>query len=257
MNKKGFSLIELSMVLIIISLLIYGVLGAQSLIENAKIRGLANEFSQLRQQIHSFYALKGRMPGDLNNDGLFGQSGCGSSIVVETYTSNDFPAPYDGSDDAYGIPTAITAPFVELYLEKISSFKPKKVSYGLTQWRDTARDGGLPISKIIRNYVYMPVYRNDACTSAITQKNDELHYLHNFRDGIYFDFQYWINGKYMRAKIAEKVDKKLDDGKYNAGIIRGHCQATGQTNGKVAYQASEESGSAGGCRWLSIFMGIN
>ena len=104
----------------------------------------------------------------------------------------------------------------------------------------------------------MPIYRNDACTSIITQKNDELHYLHNFRDGIYFDFQYWINGEYMRGKIAEKVDKKLDDGKYNAGIIRGHCQATGQTNnGKVTYQASEESGSAGGCRWLSIFMGIN
>ena len=48
-NNKAFSLIELSIVLIIIGLLIAGIIGGKSLIESAKIRNVVNEFNNLEK----------------------------------------------------------------------------------------------------------------------------------------------------------------------------------------------------------------
>ena len=48
-NNKAFSLIELSIVLIIISLLVAGITGGKSLIESAKIRNIINGFNNLEK----------------------------------------------------------------------------------------------------------------------------------------------------------------------------------------------------------------
>ena len=45
MNNKAFSLIELSIVLIIIGLLVAGITSGQSLIESAKVRKVINEIN--------------------------------------------------------------------------------------------------------------------------------------------------------------------------------------------------------------------
>ena len=46
-NNKAFSLIELSIVLMISGLLVGGITGGKSLIESAKIRNVINEFNNL------------------------------------------------------------------------------------------------------------------------------------------------------------------------------------------------------------------
>ena len=48
-NNKAFSLIELSIVLIIIGLLVAGITGEKSLIESAKIRNIINGFNNLEK----------------------------------------------------------------------------------------------------------------------------------------------------------------------------------------------------------------
>lgn len=72
-SKYGFSLIELSIVLIIIGLLVAGITGGASLIESAKIRNFINEITGYNQAVSIFYAAKGRLPGDANNDRIFGE----------------------------------------------------------------------------------------------------------------------------------------------------------------------------------------
>ena len=48
-NNKAFSLIELSIVFIIIGLLVAGITGGKSVIESAKIRNVVNEFNNLEK----------------------------------------------------------------------------------------------------------------------------------------------------------------------------------------------------------------
>ena len=87
-SNKAFSLIELSIVLIIIGLLVAGITGGKSLIESARIRTLINEFRYYEQSLYSFKIIKNRLPGDFNGSGKIGR---GSGQV---YNKNSFPSPY-------------------------------------------------------------------------------------------------------------------------------------------------------------------
>lgn len=53
-NKKGFSLVELSIVLIIVALLVSGVVGGRSLINNSKINLINSEYTTLKIAIRSY-----------------------------------------------------------------------------------------------------------------------------------------------------------------------------------------------------------
>lgn len=57
-NILGFSLIELSIVLIIIGLLVAGITGGASLIESAKIRNFITTTREWQNHVYTFYSLK-------------------------------------------------------------------------------------------------------------------------------------------------------------------------------------------------------
>jgi len=63
-KRKAFSLIELSIVLIIIGLLIAGVTGGASLIKNAELRNVINEARGYQTVVNSFYSRFNALPGD-------------------------------------------------------------------------------------------------------------------------------------------------------------------------------------------------
>lgn len=68
MNKQtGFTLIEISIVLVIIGLLLGGVLKGQELIENAKIKRMNNDFSGIASATYSYLDRYSAIPGDDKN----------------------------------------------------------------------------------------------------------------------------------------------------------------------------------------------
>jgi prepilin-type N-terminal cleavage/methylation domain-containing protein len=63
-NQKGFTLIEIAIVLVIIGLLIGGVLKGQSMIQNAKVKRLVNDMQGMQTAVLSFQDRFGQLPGD-------------------------------------------------------------------------------------------------------------------------------------------------------------------------------------------------
>lgn len=65
--RYGFSLVELSIVLVILGLLVGGVLTGQSLIRAAELRSVSTEFSKYQAAVNTFRDKYFQLPGDMNN----------------------------------------------------------------------------------------------------------------------------------------------------------------------------------------------
>ncbi len=63
-SQKGFTLIEIAIVLVIIGLLLGGVLQGQQLIENSRVRSAVNDFNGTAVAAFSYVDRYGRFPGD-------------------------------------------------------------------------------------------------------------------------------------------------------------------------------------------------
>ncbi len=63
-NQRGFTLIELSIVLVIIGIILAAVLKGQDLIDNAKAKKVASLINQWQVPMMGYYDRKGYLPGD-------------------------------------------------------------------------------------------------------------------------------------------------------------------------------------------------
>lgn len=66
-NQKGFTLIELAIVLVIIGLLLGGVLKGQELINSAKVKNMATDFKNIQVYIYGYQDKFRALPGDDKN----------------------------------------------------------------------------------------------------------------------------------------------------------------------------------------------
>lgn len=83
-KKSAFSLVELSIVLVILGLLVGGVLSGQSLIRAAELRSVPTEYSKYMAAARTFQDKYFALPGDMANATAFWGigSGCTTSVGV-------------------------------------------------------------------------------------------------------------------------------------------------------------------------------
>ncbi|MFM9889256.1 MAG: type II secretion system protein [Rickettsiales bacterium] len=88
--KLGFSLVELSIVLVILGLLTGGILAGQSLIRAAELRAVSTEFSRFYTASQTFRDKYFAIPGDMTNATAFwGKStACGGASAAGTCDGN-------------------------------------------------------------------------------------------------------------------------------------------------------------------------
>jgi prepilin-type N-terminal cleavage/methylation domain-containing protein len=69
-QQRGFTLVELSIVLVVVGLLFAAVVKGQEVVDSAKAQKLINDIKSTEAMIQKYVQLKARMPGDCNADGV-------------------------------------------------------------------------------------------------------------------------------------------------------------------------------------------
>ena len=91
-KTRGFTLVELAIVLVIIGIILGAILKGQELINNAKVKRLQNDLRGLEAAIWTFYDRTGRLPGDCNGDGIIGMPlGAGTTGAGLGFSSTPDP----------------------------------------------------------------------------------------------------------------------------------------------------------------------
>lgn len=96
-TQRGFSLVELSIVLVILGLLTGGVLGGRSLIKAAELRAVTTELQGWQTAVNTFRSKYMAVPGDMRNAAQFwpGLTNNGNGDGVITFSSYGMAPPHE------------------------------------------------------------------------------------------------------------------------------------------------------------------
>lgn len=87
-NNKGFTLVEMAIVLVIIGLLLGGVLKGQELIDNSKAKRLAGDMNSISVAYNGYLDRYGRIPGDDGPIGTLTARGANWTAVTAAGNAN-------------------------------------------------------------------------------------------------------------------------------------------------------------------------
>lgn len=132
--QKGFTLVELAIVLVIIGLIVSGVLVGQDLIKAAELRATTRQLTDFQVGVNTFIGKYGSIPGDIQGD-KYGLDGLAASIDGTT-----------GDGDGNGIITETNATTVLTMTGEMSTF-----------WSNLTTDG----KELIKG-----AYNGDNCTTS-------------------------------------------------------------------------------------------
>lgn len=223
-----------------------GIIGGVSLVQTAKARALLSEVRNYQQAVYSFETIMGRLPGDLKDNGEMGR------FSGNSCSAGDLSAPYDGSNATYGIPKEISAPFVELFLQKIIHFQPKHTSDSYlekTPENAVAEDEMVPYSQIFTGvFVYFESAFNFAENLDFSRPTTitSTYFKYNLPAANFVSFRNNISSS-LPPKILKYVDNKIDDGAYNTGNTRGYCDCVNSA-GTCDYDFSFDNNK--GCNYF-------
>lgn len=260
-NSKifGFSLVEISIVLVILGLLTGGIIGGQSLIRAAELRSVTNELSTLDTAMKTFRDKYFSVPGDMREATRFWFYTGSSTPECVTYSaaSTGNPGTCDGDGDGViEMAAASTNPghsgedfqvwrhlqLAGLISGQNSGVHPSGGPYNV---------GGLTLDK---NFTY-PSKLNGAHWTAV---GDFTKFApSNFptipaRTNMYFLYGNGYLGAVMTQAEAWNIDTKFDDGRPMAGRMVASAQSWGGMSGcidgfPIAATYYDVDQTSGGC----------
>jgi len=200
MRKKenAFTLIELSIVLIIISLIISGIIGGRALIHSADLRSITSDLNKYKTSINIFRDQYDALPGDITD--------ATSYWPVDCVNNGANPCNGDGNgilDSAYESSRA----WQHLYLSSIISkqYEGQTQSVSVEVLHTNIPSGSL--ESIF--YIYNVVDYNGRSGNNILISRPR-----------FFVSYFFPLGGLLKSADAKIIDKKVDDGKADGGHMR-------------------------------------
>lgn len=95
-EERGFTLIELAIVLVIIGIIIGAVLKGQDLIQNARAKKFVSRVKNWEVAQWTFFDREGRFAGDYNRNGIIGDDTTNANVKTDLTTANFINPPYEG-----------------------------------------------------------------------------------------------------------------------------------------------------------------
>lgn len=198
-SNKGFTLVELAIVLVIIGIILGAVLKGQELINNAKMKRVYNQYREIMAALYTYYDKYGYFPGDDPKaasrwSGVTAGNGNGLIAVGAASTPPNFACSATGTEQC--------DLWAELRLANIltgSDFQNPTHPYG----------GAIAVS-----YYTMPAVGTGS--TPLTA--------------------HWIHFQNIPYDVCQYIDMLYDDGKAGSGSIRGTADYMTATTG--VYQLS-------------------
>lgn len=220
-KEKGFSLVELSIVLVILGLLTGGILTGQNLIRAAELRSVATEYKQFKTAIYTFRDKYFAMPGDMSNATDFWDypastpANCPATAGSGTETCN---GDADGIIDKAGAASRYNEAF--MVWQHLANAGLIEGSYtgiaGTTGNKDTLLGVNIPSSKLSNSGWFLD-HRTD---NSSTPDRFDINYGNVFSFGLEMGAVNNVTrGDALIPEEAWNIDTKIDDGKPGRGKV--------------------------------------
>lgn len=219
--KRGFSLVELSIVLVILGLLVGGVLSGQSLIRAAELRSVSTDLSKINTAFYTFRDKYFALPGDMSNATQFWGAAHATPATCRT-TSSATAATCDGNGDGL----IVTLDGGTTYSEHFHTWK-QLANAGLVEGNYTgvACAGGALCSSAGTNVPRVKI-GNAAISvtnvSPITSTSDPTWFASSYGNLLFYGGTTAASEpkqNILRPEELWNIDTKLDDGIPNMGRV--------------------------------------
>lgn len=238
-KASGFSLVELSIVLVILGLLVGGVLTGQSLIRAAELRSVTTEYGKYSTAIRAFKDKYFALPGDMTNAIAFWGPAPDCAETATTAGTGTQTCNGDGNNNIYagkegfrfwqhlanaglieGSYTGISGPNSG-YWDTIIGTNVPASRIGNVGWSS--------VSIVYGDNWYFPWIDSTVVAGAYAYKINQLQMGKK-------NTVLWTYGAFLKPEELWNIDTKMDDGKPGVGIVvaSGWGSCTDAANASVA-----------------------
>lgn len=213
---RAFSLVELSIVLVILGLLVGGVLSGQSLIRAAELRSVTEDFSKYMAATRTFKDKYFALPGDMTNATSFWGilAGTGSDVTCQNTLAIAAPT-CNGNGDGQILTSVVNLDEASRFWQHLANAGLIEGQFNGVQGAGSVIGANVPASKITSAFWYVS-YTGVQAGSAVTyfpiDYGNRLSFKSNGSTS--------TAGSYpLKPEEAWNIDTKIDDGKPSTGMV--------------------------------------